>query len=94
MEAYVFPSWLYDKILYVEKKGVWPILQSARLAERYDMAVVAGEGYATEAIRVLFQASKQRIDYQLFVLHDADPDGYNIARTLREETARMPGLCR
>src|SRR5262249_21247124 len=25
------------------------------------------------------------------VLHDADPDGYNIARTLREETARMPG---
>jgi hypothetical protein len=55
------------------------------------MAVVAGEGYATEAIRVLFdQAARQR-DYQLFVLHDADPDGYNIARTLREETARMPG---
>ena len=35
-------------------------------------------------------ASKHR-QYQLFVLHDADPDGYNIARTLREETARMPG---
>ena len=28
--------------------------------------------------------------YQLFVLHDADPDGYNIARTLREATERMP----
>ncbi|MCU7836219.1 MAG: hypothetical protein KZQ83_13335 [gamma proteobacterium symbiont of Taylorina sp.] len=29
-------------------------------------------------------------DYTIFVLHDADPDGYNIARTLQEETARMP----
>jgi len=91
VEAYHFPSWLYDKILYIEKKGVWPILQTARLAERYDMAVVAGEGYATEAIRVLFQAASTHRQYQLFVLHDADPDGYNIARTLREETARMPG---
>jgi len=89
--AYTFPAWLYDKILYVEKKGLWPILQTARLAEHYDMAVVAGEGYASEAIRVLFQAASQEQQYQLFVLHDADPDGYNIARTLREETARMPG---
>jgi hypothetical protein len=30
-------------------------------------------------------------DYQLFSLHDADPWGYNIARTLRESTPRMPG---
>jgi hypothetical protein len=89
--AYTFPAWLYDKILYVEKKGMWPVLQSARLAERYDMAVIAGEGYASEAIRVLFQAASQEHQYQLFVLHDADPDGYNIARTLRAETARMPG---
>src|SRR5262249_34250172 len=29
-------------------------------------------------------------DYQLFVVHDADPHGYNIGRTLKEETARMP----
>jgi hypothetical protein len=30
-------------------------------------------------------------NYRLFVLHDADPHGYNIARTLAEETRRMPG---
>ena len=28
--------------------------------------------------------------YQLFILRDADPHGYNIARTLAGETARMP----
>src|SRR5262249_10320228 len=48
-------------------------------------------GYATEAIRVLFQAASRDKDYQLFVLHDCDPAGYEIARTLREETKRMPG---
>jgi hypothetical protein len=91
VEGYQFPTWLYDKILYVEKKGVWPIFQDAQLAERYDMAVIAAEGYATEATRVLFAHADQDRNYQLFVLHDADPDGYNIARTLREETDRMPG---
>jgi hypothetical protein len=91
VEGYSFPSWRYDKILFVEKKGLWPVFEAARLAERYDMAVVAGEGYATEACRVLLAKAERGKDYQLFVLHDADPHGYNIARTLREETARMPG---
>ena len=91
VEQYSFPTWLYNKILYVEKKGLWPILEAAKLAERYDMAVVAAEGYANEAVRLLFQHAEQDENYQLFVLHDADPHGYNIARTLREETRRMPG---
>jgi hypothetical protein len=88
---YLFPSWLYDKILYVEKQGLWPVFRQARLAERLDMAIVAGEGYATEACRVLFQGADKGRKYQLFVLHDCDPYGFNIARTLREETVRMPG---
>ena len=29
-------------------------------------------------------------DMKIFVLHDADLDGYNIARTLGEATRRMP----
>ncbi len=91
VEQYSFPLWLYNKILYVEKKGLWPILEAAKLAERYDMAIVAAEGYANEAVRLLFRHAEQDKNYQLFVLHDADPHGYNIARTLREETRRMPG---
>jgi hypothetical protein len=90
VEAYEFPHLTYDKILYIEKEGVWPQLEHAMLAERYDMAVLTGKGYATEAARTLFDRAEQG-DYQLFVFHDADPDGYNIARTLRDETARMPG---
>jgi hypothetical protein len=54
------------------------------------MAIIAGEGFATEACRVLF-ANAEKGDYQLIVVHDTDPYGYNIARTLGEETRRMPG---
>lgn len=89
-QAYAFPKYLYNKILFIEKKGLYPALQSARLGERWDMAIVAGEGFASEAARTLFE-NAQEGDYELYVVHDADPDGYNIARTLREETSRMPG---
>lgn len=87
--SYQLPAWTFDKILYVEKKGLEPILGSARLADRYDMAVVYGEGYAVEACRELL-AHAEGGDYTILVLHDADPSGYEIARTLGEETRRMP----
>lgn len=87
--AYEFPEYSFDKILYVEKEGEWPKLQAARLAERYDMAVASAKGYPVEAVRELF-ARAEGGAYQLFVFHDADIDGYEIARVLGEETRRMP----
>ena len=91
VQAYAFPPHLYNKILYIEKKGVWDALKPAGLAEKYDMAVIAAEGYATEAVRSLLQRADKQKQYTIFVFHDADPHGYNIARTLAEETDRMPG---
>lgn len=90
MWAYHIPHLLYDKILYVEKEGEWPKIEAAKIAERYDMAVAAGKGYATEAARTLLEKAEGK-GFQVFCFHDADIDGYNIARTLREETRRMPG---
>jgi hypothetical protein len=91
VREYEWPSWLFNKILYVEKKGLLPTLQVAQLAERYDMAIIAAEGYATEAARDLISKAAHDRQYKIFVLHDADPAGYEIARTLSEETKRMPG---
>jgi hypothetical protein len=53
------------------------------------MAVASAKGYPVEAVRELF-ARAEGGDYQLFVFHDADIDGYEIARVLGEETRRMP----
>src|SRR5215203_5138703 len=88
--AYEAPLWVYDKILYVEKRGHWPLLDQARFRERYDMAIITGEGFATEAARNLIRMLQRGRDYQIFVLHDCDHSGYDIARTLREATRRMP----
>ncbi len=88
--AYEFPKHSFDKILYVEKEGEWPKLQAARLAERYDMAIASAKGYPVEAVRELFSRAEGG-EYQLFCFHDADLDGYNIARVMREATRRMPG---
>lgn len=87
--AYEFPEYTFDKILYVEKEGEWPKLQAARLAERYDMAIASAKGYPVEAVRELFSRAEGG-EYQLFCFHDADIDGYNIARVMREATRRMP----
>jgi hypothetical protein len=88
--AYEFPDYTFDKILYVEKEGEWPKLQAARLAERYDMAIASAKGYPVEAVRELFSRAEGG-EYQLFCFHDADLDGYNISRVMREATRRMPG---
>jgi DNA topoisomerase 6 subunit A-like protein/histidine kinase/DNA gyrase B/HSP90-like ATPase len=88
VQMYAPPEWTYDKVLYVEKTGLWPVLKSAKLAERYDMAIIAGQGYAAEACRDLLAGMAGNVT--IFVLHDADSAGYNIGRTLGNETARMP----
>ena len=90
VDSYRFPAHQFNKILYVEKKGLWHTIKAAGLHQKYDMAVIGGEGYASEAIRLLLEKAQVGQDYTIFVLHDADPDGYNIARTIQESTKRMP----
>src|SRR5829696_4419536 len=90
VESYGFPKHVFNKLLYVEKKGQFPLIDEARLMDRYDMAVMTGEGYATEAARTLLSVADKDERMQIFVLHDADKDGYNIARKVRDATARMP----
>jgi len=70
--GYDLPEYVFNKILYVEKEGLDPIWQTARLAERYDLAIASGKGQPVEAVRDLF-ARAEGDEYRLFVLHDADP---------------------
>ncbi len=82
---YEFPEWNHNKILYIEKKGILNTLQAAKIAEKYDMAILAGEGYSTEAAKLLLKKGHKDENYIIIILHDCDPDGYNIARTLRAD---------
>jgi len=89
VEDYELPPWQFDKVLFVEKEGLEAQLAPYQLGQKYDMAIIYSKGYAVEACRNLLARTEFR-EMTIFVLHDADIDGYNIARTLAEETARMP----
>jgi hypothetical protein len=88
VERYSIPAWTYDKLLFVEKQGRWPELKRSVIGERFDMAIISGAGFATVAARTLLERAEA--DCTIFVLHDADPNGYGIADTVARETARMP----
>jgi hypothetical protein len=86
---YTFPPHSFDKILLVEKRTERPKFEHDRIGDRYDMAMVYSSGYATGAIHELLSEAEDG-EYQIFVWHDADVDGYNIVRNLRDETDNMP----
>jgi hypothetical protein len=88
VEDYEFPPYTFNKLLYVERRGQLPLLQAAKIPERFDMALVTEAGFSTVAARTLLSGAGEK--YQIFCLHDADYPGYNILRTLREATERMP----
>jgi hypothetical protein len=86
VEGYTIPSWRYDKILYVEKKGFHELFKIGRIAERYDIGIICAEGYAPDAAKLLLARAEHASQMTILCLHDADPDGYNIPRCLRNAT--------
>ena len=90
VDGYEFPQFQFDKILFIEKKGLWHTVKAAGLHKKYDMAVIGSEGFATVAIRDLLERAQTCENMTIFALHDADPAGYEIARTLKEATRTMP----
>jgi hypothetical protein len=87
---YKFPELKYNKILYIEKKGPWPTIEASQIHNQWDMAIFVATGVPSTAIRRLFERAETEEDYTLYILHDADPGGYNMVRNLREATERMP----
>jgi len=83
---YVIPNYHYNKVLFIEKKGLLQVLMAANIHKRFDMALIGSEGFATVAIRDLLSKMQTDENYTIFVLHDADPAGYEISRTLQEAT--------
>lgn len=72
---YQRPEWLFNKVLYCEKEGLFPMLIQARWPERYDIAICTSKGYATRAARSLLRRMKTGEPVACFVAHDADGPG-------------------
>jgi len=88
VEAYTRPAFTFNKILYCEKEGFFPILRQARWPERHDCALVTAKGFASRAARdVLDILGESDEELLFFCIHDADAAGSMIYQALQGATA-------
>jgi hypothetical protein len=82
------PASRYGAVLYIEKEGFTSILERARIADKFDIAIMSCKGMSVTAARQLIDKTCARYDIPLLVLHDFDVSGFSIAQTLCNDTRR------
>ena len=81
------PAFRFGAVIFVEKEGYTELIRKARIAERFDVAFASTKGLPNTSIRRLLDTLA---DYgvKVFVLHDLDITGLNIAHTLANSNGR------
>jgi hypothetical protein len=69
-------------VLFLEKEGFTQILEAARIAERYDLAIMSTKGMSVTASRTLVEDLCGKRGLKLLVLHEFDVSGFSIKQTL------------
>ena len=82
------PNGNFGAILFIEKEGFDPILKAARIAEKFDLAIMSTKGMSVTAARALADEMCHDYDIPLLLLHDFDKSGFAIAGTLQRDTER------
>ena len=82
------PKHRYGGVLFLEKEGFGDLLRAARIAERYDLALMSTKGLSNTAARRLVDHICAEFDLPLLVLHDFDKSGFSIVGTLQRATRR------
>ena len=86
----VGPKYRYKSILFIEKEGFDEILDEAKIAEIFDLAIISTKGIPVKAAcDLLFELSDATTVY---VVHDFDLSGFKIVKTLREGTRLSEGI--
>lgn len=87
IEKYSRPEYQFNKVLYIEKRGLFQILKEQQIPQRYDLALMSAAGYANRAARDLIDMLGESGEpIQFFCVHDADASGTMIYQTLTEAT--------
>ncbi|MEM3860417.1 MAG: hypothetical protein QW478_13650, partial [Candidatus Micrarchaeaceae archaeon] len=82
-EVYTFKKVNVKFILFIEKYAVFQKLNEEDFPTKYNALILTSSGYPSRSSRLMVK--KLHNDYKLpvYILTDADPDGYNIATTLQ-----------
>lgn len=82
------PKGNFGAVLFIEKEGFSPLLRAARIADKYDLAIMSTKGMSVTAARSLVDEMCSTYDVPLLILHDFDKSGFSIAGTLQRDTRR------
>ena len=83
------PNGNFGAVLFVEKEGFDPLLKKAKIADKFDIAIMSTKGMSVTAARELADKMCHGHDIPLLLLHDFDK-----AEILnrRDPSARYPPL--
>lgn len=81
------PGDRYNTCLFIEKEGFEPLLRAARIAERFDTAIMSTKGMSVIAARALVDRLSGD-GVRILVAHDLDMAGIRIFGTLHSDSAR------
>jgi DNA topoisomerase 6 subunit A-like protein len=82
------PSGSFGAVLFVEKEGFDPLLRAAKIAERFELALMSTKGMSVTAARELADEMCASHHIPLLMLRDFDKAGYSIAATMQSDTRR------
>lgn len=82
MVTTVGPRLRFSGVLFIEKEGFDPILQAARIADRYDLAIASTKGMPVSAVCDLLG----KTDVPVYVVRDFDKAGFSIVAALQRGT--------
>ena len=77
----------YRFALFIEKEGFDPLLERARIGNRFDVALMSTKGMSVTAARKLLEHFAEQ-GVVVLVLHDFDKSGFSILHTLSHDTPR------
>jgi hypothetical protein len=88
VEDYDRPEWVFNKVLYIEKEGLFSILKYEKWPERHDCALMTSKGQGTRAAKDLIDLLASTGEpCEFYIIHDADAAGTMIYECLQEATA-------
>jgi hypothetical protein len=82
------PAGNFGAVLFLEKEGFSELLKAAKIADRFDIAIMSTKGMSVVAARALADEMCHDYDIPLLLLHDFDKSGFSIAGTLQRDTRR------
>ena len=82
------PSGNFGAVLFIEKEGFDPHLKAAKIADKFDVAIMSTKGMSVTAARELADEMCHAHDIPLLLLHDFDKSGFAIAGTMQRDTRR------